>query len=85
MPQTVVFYGISYRRHWFDIAQVALTDTGKGSWFGQDDQTSYLVISHPNARGLDTGHFVEQGRLWGDGQERVRRQTKAVPSRLCGN
>ncbi|QDT71744.1 hypothetical protein I41_09040 [Lacipirellula limnantheis] len=65
-PKAVVFYGMSYRQHWIDIAQVPFASTGTGSFFGCGHHTTYLVTSHPNARGLEANYFVEQGRILGE-------------------
>jgi hypothetical protein len=65
-PSIVVFYGFGYLEWWQTIAVHSLRNmqSGEGRYFiNEDYETSYVVVSHPAAKGVTNEYFHRIGEL----------------------
>ncbi|WP_442483349.1 hypothetical protein [Aeoliella sp. SH292] len=60
-PQRVFFYGTSggLLDAWQEVAGVGLTAVEDGYWRGRLGRTTYVVLKHPNARGMPREYFLQ--------------------------
>jgi hypothetical protein len=62
-PKAVVFYGLSYRKHWQAIAGVDFQLQPNGISVGRNGSSLFVMTKHPVARGVTNEYFHQVGRL----------------------
>lgn len=65
-PKLVVFYGFNYLKHWQAIANVPLIHYPSLSppiYIGCNNDTLFIVIKHPVARGVPNTYFEQVGKI----------------------
>jgi len=63
LPKVIVFYGLSYKKHWEEISDVKYTEVMEGLFIGKDDSTIYFISKHPAARGVTNNYFDSIGEM----------------------
>ncbi len=61
MPQAVLFYGESFRNKWCEIAGLDIARNNYG--LHGAGATQYMILPHPNARGVSTNLIFQQAGL----------------------
>jgi hypothetical protein len=65
-PKIVVFYGLGYRPHWEQIAQITFQWVEGGFLEGSSDSTNYIIAKHPASVGVKHEYFHNIGRYLND-------------------
>ncbi|MEO0531400.1 MAG: hypothetical protein AAF266_12625 [Planctomycetota bacterium] len=61
-PRTVIFYGTTRRRLWEQIAETSLADNEVGFAYAKSHASQYLLVKHPNARGVSGSYYDAAAR-----------------------
>jgi hypothetical protein len=61
-PEVVVFYGVSYRSYWEEIADCDFEEQN-GIFFTSNKSTLFVMIKHPVSRGVKNEYFHEVGKM----------------------
>lgn len=63
-PKVVIFYSFNYLKYWHEIAgsNLMLAETGE-LYACQKDETLFVVVKHPNTRGITNNYFHNVGQF----------------------
>ena len=63
-PKFVIFYGMGYWEHWAAVAEATFTRLAPdGFGWAKKNDTNFLIIQHPAAKGVSNDYFERAGKL----------------------
>lgn len=62
-PKSVIFYGISNNDEWTKISEVNFTEIASKVFYGENKDTNFFILPHPQAHGLTNDDFDNFGKI----------------------